>query len=371
LLQRNTAGGTSRVDEWRLGLDVLRAHPLTGVGPEGYRVTLPTVVTAAYERAHGSAEVPDRAHDLLLDVAVTTGLPGLAAYLAVLALCGTLVWRAVRTGDPWVGGVAAGLVAYTVQELFLFPIGELEPAVWLLVGLVAVRASRPGEQAALRLPSAATAVAVGLALVAAVAGGRDVAADHDTRAALADLTRGQAGRAQAAASRAAAMRPDQIDYRLASARADAEPDTLAGIAGALRQVRLALDVSPGDPVLKHEDASLLVQRAELSPTASNTGAALTYLTGITTADHADAEGQLELGVVLALRGEQRGAEDAWLTAARLAPSDAGPPTDLATLYATEGRWKEAISEARAALSRDPSDGRARQVLAEAAENHGT
>jgi Flp pilus assembly protein TadD len=167
------------------------------------------------------------------------------------------------------------------------------------------------------------------------------------------------------------MRPDQIDYRLASARADAEPDTLAGIAGALRQVRLALDVSPGDPVLKHEDASLLVQRAELSPTASNTGAALTYLTGITTADHADAEGQLELGVVLALRGEQRGAEDAWLTAARLAPSDAGPPTDLATLYATEGRWKEAISEARAALSRDPSDGRARQVLAEAAENHGT
>ncbi len=194
LFERGAGGGTSRVDEWRMGVDVLRAHPLTGVGPEGYRVTFPTVVTAAYERAYGTTAVPDRAHDLLLDVAVTTGLPGLAAYLAVLALCGALILRASRDGEPWVCGVAAGLVAYTVQELFLFPIGELEPAVWLLIGMVAARARRPPEQAAFRLPRVAVAIAVGLAIVAAIAGGRDVAADHDTRAALADLATGDVGR---------------------------------------------------------------------------------------------------------------------------------------------------------------------------------
>jgi tetratricopeptide (TPR) repeat protein len=196
-------------------------------------------------------------------------------------------------------------------------------------------------------------------------------ADHATRAALADLATGQAGRAQAAASRAAALRPDQIDYRLAAARADATPGTVAGIAGALRQVGLALGVSPGDPVLQRENASLLVQRAQLSPTGANTGAALTYLTRITNVDHADAESELELGVVLALRGEQAEAEDAWLAAARLAPTDAAPPTDLATLYASEGRWDEASREARTALSRDASDGRAVHVLAEVAQNHGT
>ncbi len=114
-----------------------------------------------------------------------------------------------------------------------------------------------------------------------------------------------------------------------------------------------------------------MQRAELSPTATNTGAALTYLTGITRVDRADAESELELGVVLALRGEQRGAEEAWLTAARLAPTDAAPATDLAILYASEGRWDEATREARTALSADPSDGRAVHVLAEAADNHGT
>ena len=227
LLDHGTVGGTSRVNEWQLGVDVLRAHPLTGVGPEGYRVTFPTVVTATYERAYGSGVVPDRAHDLLLDVAVTTGLPGLAAYLALLALCGALVLRAVRDGEPWVCGLAAGAVAYTVQELFLFPIGELEPAVWLLVGMVAVRASRPRERC---VPAPAGR------------GGDDGGPGgcrRDRRrarcrcgprhaAALADLAMGQVGRAQAAANRAVALRPDQIDYRLAVARADSAQETAAG-----------------------------------------------------------------------------------------------------------------------------------------------
>ncbi|MDQ1519706.1 MAG: hypothetical protein QOI55_779, partial [Actinomycetota bacterium] len=49
---------------------------------------------ARYERAHGRDPLPDRAHDALLDVGTTTGVPGLVAYVALLAVVGRLVVRA-------------------------------------------------------------------------------------------------------------------------------------------------------------------------------------------------------------------------------------------------------------------------------------
>lgn len=42
---------TSRIDEWRIAARVVAAHPITGAGPEGFRVVFPTKVDDEYERA--------------------------------------------------------------------------------------------------------------------------------------------------------------------------------------------------------------------------------------------------------------------------------------------------------------------------------
>ena len=66
--------------------------------------------------------------------------------------------------------VAAGVVAYAVQELFLFPVAVLEPAAWLLAGVVVAATARPDEQVEVAVPRAVPALAGVLAVAAAVLG---------------------------------------------------------------------------------------------------------------------------------------------------------------------------------------------------------
>jgi O-antigen ligase len=130
LASQRDGGMRGRLDEWRVAARVVRAHPVLGVGPEGYRIAFAKAVDTRYERAHGRDPLPDRAHSAVLDIAATTGLLGLAAYVAILVTIGR---RVARAGNI---GIALGLLAYLVQSLFLFPLSELDPIAWLLAGLV-------------------------------------------------------------------------------------------------------------------------------------------------------------------------------------------------------------------------------------------
>nr|MBA3655286.1 O-antigen ligase family protein [Actinomycetota bacterium] len=132
-------GGRGRLDEWRVAARVVAAHPLLGVGPEGYRIVFHERVDAAYDKAHGRDPLPDRAHNAILDVATTTGVLGALAYVALLFAAGAIVVAALRRGDATDAAIAVGLLAYGAQLLFLFPLAELDPLAWLLLGVLATR----------------------------------------------------------------------------------------------------------------------------------------------------------------------------------------------------------------------------------------
>jgi len=91
-----------------------------GVGPEGYRVVFPQVVPASYVRRHGTAVVPDRAHNGILDVAAEGGILAGGLYAALLAMVVVVAWRALRSRDPLTLALACAVVAYVVQQQFLF-----------------------------------------------------------------------------------------------------------------------------------------------------------------------------------------------------------------------------------------------------------
>jgi len=83
----------------------------------------------------------DKAHNDLLQVAVSIGIPGALAYAAVW---GSVVWSAVRmwrraTDAPRVlaAGWLAAITAYIVQVQFSFSVVALAPIVWLLAGSAA------------------------------------------------------------------------------------------------------------------------------------------------------------------------------------------------------------------------------------------
>ena len=52
-LDPDAAGGRGRLDDWVVAARVIAAHPLTGVGPEGYRIAAPAHVDDGYARRHG------------------------------------------------------------------------------------------------------------------------------------------------------------------------------------------------------------------------------------------------------------------------------------------------------------------------------
>ena len=352
-------GPRGRLDEWRVAARVVADDPLTGVGPEGYRIAFGGAVDDEYEQAHGREPLPDRAHSSVLDVAATTGVPGLIALLVVVAAAGRFVVRALRSGPAWVAGTSVGLVAYAVQSLFLFPVAELDPVAWLLAGAVVSRSAHSDEWVTRRPPRALAVIAASAAVVAFAAGVLDVAADRTARRTLAAVAADEHVDEPGAAAR---LRPDALRYRLVAARAEAAASAAGATSRALRHLDRALDLSPRDPVAGAERGRLLLQRARRTGAPADIRAAKAAMEDLARRDPRNAETLLRLGLARELAGDGAGAERAWLAAERLAPRSSAGPANLALAYARAGRWDEARDAARRALARDPSDVRAREVL---------
>ncbi len=269
--ERLADGGGSRVDEWRVGARALVDAPLFGNGPEGYRIAFPTVVDDDYVRRYGRSVVTDRAHNGLLDMGVTSGFPGVAIYVGLLALVARRLWAAVRHGEAVVAALAVGVLAYVVQQQLLFPVVEIDPVMWLMAGAVVATSSRSIVVTRGRARSfALSAAAVGVAVVGAL----DLVADHDTKQALHAVAVGQLPRALELADRAHALRPDSMRYDLVAAVVAAQPATLPAIDAGLLRIDRALVLSPRDPLLRLRRAQWLSGRAELTGKPADVAIAL-------------------------------------------------------------------------------------------------
>ena len=110
----------SRLAAWEAGLEGFAARPLLGWGPGNYRTAF-----GLYGSGYAAtAEPHDQAHSKLVEVAATTGLAGLAAWLATWALALAVPVLAARAMAPpdraFAVFAAAALAGHLVQVQFLF-----------------------------------------------------------------------------------------------------------------------------------------------------------------------------------------------------------------------------------------------------------
>ena len=138
-LQLDTTGsGTSRLEVWSRALAMLRDMPFTGIGLG----TFPVILDAFYPSflAGPEARIP-HAHNLLLQVGVDLGVPGMLA-LALLFIASALaalsaLRRAERRSFAWglSAGVFTALVVVAVHGLFDAPLwtARSSPLLWLLL----------------------------------------------------------------------------------------------------------------------------------------------------------------------------------------------------------------------------------------------
>ncbi len=383
------ASGSGRVDLWRTVVPVIGDRPLLGSGPDTQGIVLPSGIDDDFERKHGSEELHDRAHDLVLDTWVTSGLLGVLALGGLLVALGRHVVR--RIGDQLVArALAAGLVAYLVHLLFAFGEATLDPLVWLLAGLLVTAVSTDdladggsaadGEPApAARMPAWSVGALGAVAVLGLLWGAGNLVADVRLARAVDHDEAGDRLAALEELDGAGATAPgrfdiDQVRSRVAqrllaggspgSAAPDPrrDPDAAAALlAGALADLDAAERIAPDDP-------DLLLDRAALLDSAGRHADAQRWFERVLDGPYpSSSRAQLGLGTAAVARGDAELAVRAWERAAALDPDDTRALDNLGTFHLQAGRTDAAVAAYRRALARDPRDGVARQALTELGE----
>lgn len=172
------ARGTAadRLAVWARAVALIQERPWLGIGIGTFPIVVERYGPPLAADGLAAAVTLPHAHNLYLQFALDLGLPGLAAFLAVVAGVFRLAWSGVRLGPTarargLVAGVAGGLLAYLTYGLF-DAIGPGEKPglfLWLLLAIVAA-----GARLARRPQLVPLAVELRSAAAADVAGRRGI-----------------------------------------------------------------------------------------------------------------------------------------------------------------------------------------------------
>lgn len=133
-------GGSSasRLHLWGLTIKAILQHPLLGYGYDTYKELSTRFLDLQQFRLEPNT-VYDRPHSNILQVAFSTGLIGLFAYLwfiaAVLAVWISSIREKSRNGIL-ISALAAGCIAYLIAVQFGFTVVSTAPSFWMAAGIM-------------------------------------------------------------------------------------------------------------------------------------------------------------------------------------------------------------------------------------------
>ena len=159
------SGIRPRLDTWRSALPAIAERPIVGWGPNGFLAATSSRRTLAIARTEGPDTLFGDAHNVIVELAVAAGLPGLALFLGWLVLAFGGTRRAeldARVSVALGGFTAAGLTMMLVEPLHV----GVAPVTLLALGAAAA-AGRDGNAATERSAASTAAWVAGAALCAA------------------------------------------------------------------------------------------------------------------------------------------------------------------------------------------------------------
>lgn len=132
---------------WQAAINMIRTHPYSGVGPDGYLDWFRR--SRAKEVSEGSSQfVADSAHNIPLDIGASGGLPLLVSYLGLILLTLVAIIIVVRKDGPfdaYFTALVSAWIGYQAQSLI--SINQLGLGVWgwTLTGLLIGYGLKPQE----------------------------------------------------------------------------------------------------------------------------------------------------------------------------------------------------------------------------------
>lgn len=163
----------SRFLVWEASWKGIKESPksfLIGYGPENYFYVFNKYFPVGLYKDEGSRIWFDRAHNIIFDVAVTSGVLGLLVYLSIFGYAAWLLLKRFKVSRAMSSTIlfVSLLVAYFVQNIFVFDTINTEILFYLVLGfIVFVTSPTEGEEqeepqyaASLNYPYLATVVLV-------------------------------------------------------------------------------------------------------------------------------------------------------------------------------------------------------------------
>src|SRR3989338_7087832 len=146
----------SRLDTWNASWKGWQDRFWTGYGYENYNIAFNKYFPPKIFRDQGSQIWFDRAHNIIFDIALTSGIFGLAAYFGIFAAAFWVLYKLVRKSAlDWKQAVVlfAAFVAYFVQNIFVFDTQATYLLFFILLAyLVFLRGTFPAGQTEAPIP---------------------------------------------------------------------------------------------------------------------------------------------------------------------------------------------------------------------------
>jgi len=127
--QKDEGSAMKRIYLWQAGLEMIRDHPITGVGMENFILTFPEY--NPYLRSQSP-------HNTYVQFGTECGIPGLGLYLLLLFFhFNTLLWIKKRVDKNSVEAhcclaLEAGALGHMVHSIFISKV-YFEPIYWLII----------------------------------------------------------------------------------------------------------------------------------------------------------------------------------------------------------------------------------------------
>ncbi|MCR4427923.1 MAG: O-antigen ligase family protein [Caldiserica bacterium] len=130
---RNTL--VNRWNIWIRALPAILRYPVFGWGPDSFGVAFPQFSPEESLSLFGSSfAYVDKAHNDLIQIAVTLGIGGLIAYILFLVRLFSLSFP-TRRSDPFSAYVLPGIFGYLVSLQLSFSVVSVAPLFWVLGGM--------------------------------------------------------------------------------------------------------------------------------------------------------------------------------------------------------------------------------------------
>ena len=136
------SGGNGRLEIWENTLNIVKKHPIFGIGYDNLGYAYPNKKSKTYfyitnnhtekEVVSGGAYI-DNAHNVYLHTLVTSGILGLIPLLILLLY--TFI-HALKSNNKLIIILLGGFVAYSIQAFANISVIEVAPIYYIIIGLI-------------------------------------------------------------------------------------------------------------------------------------------------------------------------------------------------------------------------------------------